>query len=281
MVRISVACRSLAAHNAPRTAAIAGLLRGTPVSSTSSACHRRVSLRSTRPRRRRRMRAPFGTETRIVSAVKFFRPVATRAEAPSRNARGPPSSTAAHHCASGGSGPWCVAIAWPPTRRHRRARTCALTSPRANPRAYTWERDTMPAWLAARARTAAIRSSRACRSWPMGQGWPSLCQLRRLHAVLCAHCCLSEGACTQNGHPYASGNVLRCGRHEHRSAGRHTERPATWPLRQPLRRTPHGTSCNLVAPAATPQDVRQAGRQTPSSITRFAWSTSGRKPSRS
>ena len=55
---------------------------------------------------------PAGTDTRIRSTVYRSRPPATSAEAPSRQARGPPWNTAAHHWPSSATGPLCRQTDW-------------------------------------------------------------------------------------------------------------------------------------------------------------------------
>ena len=205
---------------------------------TSSARHRRVSRRSTWSRRRRWTRAPLGTETRMASGTKFLSPAATSAEAPSRKARGPPSSTAAHHRASGGKGPQCIATAWRPTARHRRARRCALTSPRLTPPAYSCLRDSTPAWLPAIADKGWRRSSHVLRGSAM---------IATMHLVWTR--CTAAGSIRVQIRPPPP---LWTGH------GRPTTtlgRPAVRSSRRPLRRTSGAASCDPVAQGAASPDV--------------------------
>ena len=151
MVITSAACLLLRAQSAARTAATAGLLRGTPSPTTSSCAQRRV-CRMSRPRARR-TRAPRGTDTRMRGSSKCFKPAASSAQRlqDPRTA----SKTAAQCCPARVSGPVVIARLCEPTRRHRRARACALTCARVTPASYSWIRDTTPPWP--RAILAAVR----------------------------------------------------------------------------------------------------------------------------
>ena len=90
---------------------------------------RRPSTDASGVRRRarsRNTRAPRGTDTRWRSMSNPLRPAAISDDAPSRRARGPPDSWAAHRVVSRASGPVCTTTTWRPT-------SCHLPSPHVGP----------------------------------------------------------------------------------------------------------------------------------------------------